>query len=133
MQLLGLAKKPNRKMAEQAISAFKNLFANGFMILEEDKDKKLSVFTRNPVIIHKRNTCTDDELLQAYYEHCIREIIRDFVTSVLQQLSHADLEHYRMNALTLLREMLPYSRLVDLMQTSLSLIVNKFGDAVRKV
>lgn len=85
------------------------------------------------MIIHKRKTCTDDELLQAYYEHCIREIIRDFITSVLQQLSHADLEHYRMNALTLLKEMLPYSRLVDLMQTSLSLIVNKFGDAVRKV
>ena len=32
MQLLGLAKKPNRKMAEQAISAFKNLFTNGYMI-----------------------------------------------------------------------------------------------------
>ena len=91
------------------------------------------MFTRNPVIINKRNACTDDELLQAHYEHCIREIIRDFVTSVLQQLSHADLEHYRMNALTLLKEMLPYSRLVDLMQTSLSLIVNKFGDAARKV
>jgi len=71
MQLLGLAKKPNRKMAEQAISAFKNLFTNGYMISntnrpEEDKDKKLSVFTRNPVIINKRNACTDDELLQAH-------------------------------------------------------------------
>ena len=38
-----------------------------------------------------------------------------------------------MDALTLLKEMLPYSRLVDLMQTSLSLLVDKFGDASRKV
>ena len=91
------------------------------------------MFTRNPVIVNKRSACSEDDLLQAYYEHCVREIIRDFVTSVLQQLSHADLEFYRLNALTLLKDMLPYSRLVDLMQTSLSLVVNKFGDGARKV
>ena len=84
MQLLGLAKKPNRKMAEQAVVAFKDLFVQGHLIGEEHQNQKLHVFTRNPVIIHKRAACSDVELLQAYYEHCIREIIRDFVTSVLQ-------------------------------------------------
>ena len=53
MQLLNLTKKSNRKMAEQAIGALKDLFINDFMIPEDRKDQKLSVFTRNPLILHK--------------------------------------------------------------------------------
>ena len=41
MQLLGLAKKPNRKMAEQAIVAFKDLFVRGYLIKEEHLNQKL--------------------------------------------------------------------------------------------
>ena len=133
MQLLSLTKKSNRKMAEQAIGALKDLFINDFMVPEDKKDQKLSVFTRNPLILHKKHECTSEDLMNAYYEHCLREILRDFVTTVLQQLSHGDLEFYRMNALAYLREMLPFSRQVDLLQTSLSLVVNKFGDSSRKV
>ena len=45
MQLLGLAKKPNRKMAEQAVVAFKDLFVQGHLIGEEHQNLKLHVFT----------------------------------------------------------------------------------------
>ena len=83
MQLLSLTKKSNRKMAEQAIGALKDLFTRDFMIPIEKKDQKLSVFTRNPLILHKKYECTPEDLMDAYYEHCMREIIRDFMTSVL--------------------------------------------------
>ena len=53
------------------------------MIPDEKKDQKLSVFTRNPLILQKKYECTSEDLMDAYYEHCVREIIRDFMTSVL--------------------------------------------------
>ena len=102
-------------MAEQAIGALKDLFIREFMVPEDKKDQKLCVFTKNPLILHKRDACSDEDLHNAYYEHCVREIIRDFVTTVLQLLSHGDLEFYRMNALSYLRDMLPFSRQVDLL------------------
>ena len=57
--------------------------------------KKLHLFTKNPVVFKHSET---RELHQAYFEHCLREIIRDFF-SVVQELSKADLEYYRTFAL----------------------------------
>jgi hypothetical protein len=77
MQLLSNAKKPNRKAAESAIFAIKNIFTQGSIELQS---QKLHVFTKNPVILSKREGCTNEEILEAYFEHCIREIVRDFIS-----------------------------------------------------
>ena len=86
------------------------------------------MFTKNPVIISKREACSDKEVLDAYYEHCIREIVRDFITSVLQEMSHEELDHYRIMSLDI--DLADKSEIV---QTVISVMVNKFGDKVKKV
>ena len=60
VQLLGLTKKHNHKQAEQAATAFKDLFLNGFMF---KLATKLHVFQRNPVIIAKQTSCSDEEVI----------------------------------------------------------------------
>ena len=80
MQLLGLAKKHNRKQAEQATTAFKDLFLQGYLF---ELQTKLHVFQRNPVIMAKQTNCSEVEIVQAYHEHCVRELLREFCTNVL--------------------------------------------------
>jgi hypothetical protein len=81
MQLLSQAKKSNRKAAETSICALRDLFVQGYLSI--DDKKKFHVFTKNPVILSKKGDCSDQEITEAYYEHCIREIVRDFITSIL--------------------------------------------------
>jgi hypothetical protein len=85
------------------------------------------------VIISKREACSDKEVLDAYYEHCIREILRDFITSVLQEMSHEELDHYRIMSLDILVELIDLADKSEIVQTVISVIVNKFGDKVKKV
>ena len=62
MHLLGLAKKSNKKWAEMAINALKDLFLEGHLIEKRNDGTpavKLYVFSRNPVIIHKKDSVTD--------------------------------------------------------------------------
>lgn len=82
MQLLGIAKKLNRKLSEQAVVAIKDLFLRRYLVPNKET-RKLAMFSRNPVIIHKHASCSDEELLDAYYDHCLRLILRDFLTNVL--------------------------------------------------
>ena len=77
VQLLGLTKKHNRKQAEQAVTAFKDLFLQGYLFKLQTK---LHVFQKNPVIMAKHEACSEDEIVQAYHEHCIRELLREFTT-----------------------------------------------------
>ena len=81
VQLLGLTKKHNRKQAEQAVTAFKDLFLQGHMF---KLNEKLHVFQKNPVIQAKGTACSEEEIVQAYHEHCIRELLREFCSSVIQ-------------------------------------------------
>lgn len=98
-----------------------------------DEKPKLYVFTKNPVIISKREACSDKEVLEAYYEHCIREIVRDFITSILQEMSHEELDHYRIMSLDILVELIDLADKSEIVQTVISVMVNKFGDKVKKV
>ena len=84
VQLLSLSKKPNKKLAESAVTAFKDLYIQGHLTRELGKGlTKFNNFTRHPLVLTKREECSDDELVRVYHEHCIRELFREFVTSVL--------------------------------------------------
>jgi ribosome biogenesis protein MAK21 len=72
--LVGMGKKKNRKMAEVAINALKELFCD---VLLSD-DKKLTAFSKNPIIQNSKNPSQQD-LLQAYYEHHLKEHYEEFV------------------------------------------------------
>ena len=48
-------------------------------------------------------------------------------------MSHAELEFQKTTALDISAQMLAYARQADLTQVIISLVVNKFGDAVKKV
>ena len=48
-------------------------------------------------------------------------------------MSHEELEHYRIMSLDILTEMTEFADMSECMQTVVSLIVNKFGDKVKKV
>ena len=130
VQLLQLSKKHNRKQAEQAVTAFKDLFLQGYLF---ELQNKLHVFQKNPVIMSKQNTCSDEEIVQAYHEHCVRELLREFCTNVLAQMSHAELEFQKTTSLDIAAGILPFARQADLTQMIVNMIVNKFGDSVKKV
>jgi len=57
----------------------KDLFMNH--VLEEDK--KLEAFNKNPLIADKQGKVSDENLMSAYFDHCVRELYKDYVTSIL--------------------------------------------------
>ena len=69
--------------------------------------------------------------MQAYYEHCIKEIYRDYVTNVLVQMTHDDLEFYRKYSLNCLEELIESKP--EMEEVILSAIVNKLGDVTKKI
>ena len=81
----------------------------------------------------KGNRCSEDDLIAAYHEHCLRELLRDFISGVLQEMSHGELEFQRITSLDLLSELSTLAYQVDLTQSVLSIVVNKLGDKVKKV
>ena len=65
MTLIGMSKKANKKQAEYAIVALKDLFFDGWLVdLQNDGTvkNKLEVFTKNPVILEKRDNVNDADL-----------------------------------------------------------------------
>ena len=70
-------------------------------------------------------------MLQAYYEHCIKEFYRDFITNVLTPITHDDLEFYRKYSLNCLLSLLLSKP--EMEETLLSVIVNKLGDQSKKI
>ena len=137
MQLTGLAKKTNKKVAELGINALKNLIINGDLMGEVKADQlptRLFVFSKNPMVIEKRDKISDEELLKCYYDHCVREVFRELVLNVLEkEMAHSDLEHYRMFAIDTLQELMGMTDAVELTENALSIIVNKLGDNSKKV
>lgn len=84
-------------------------------------------FNKNPLIINKRDAdIKENELLQAYYEHCLKEIYKDFIQNVLESFTHDDLEFYRKFGITTLEALL--SSKPEMEETILTIIVNKLGD-----
>ena len=109
MQLLNMAKKPNRKVAETAILTIKDLLLQKELLPETTTT--WHAFTKHPLILEKRESCSNEELLACHFEHCLREIVREFVSQVLQGLSHEELDHYRTLSLDIL---------VDLLESAIS-------------
>ena len=92
--LIGMSKKKNRKQVEVAINQLRDLFCD---ILLHD-DRKLSPFSKNPELLQaakSRGKVDNTLILQAYFEHHLKELYSDFIIGVLKPMTHDDLEFYR--------------------------------------
>ena len=138
MTLFGLTKKANKKWAEMAINALKDLFLEGYLIETKSdgtEKVKLHVFTKNPIIIYKHeNEISDSELTKVYFEHCVREILRDLVNVIIgKEFVHNDLEYFRTYAMNFIQDIIILSGSCDLMESAIAIVVNKLGDLSKKV
>mmetsp|Transcript_13083 Transcript_13083/g.22067 ORF Transcript_13083/g.22067 Transcript_13083/m.22067 type:complete len:183 (+) Transcript_13083:2-550(+) len=76
-QLIALAKKKNKKQAEIAVLSLRDAFANSLL----SDDRKLETFQYNELIVGKQaNELGEKELVDAYFEHALREQFRELVT-----------------------------------------------------
>ena len=98
--LIGLAKKNNKKLAELAIDSLKELFCDSEQALLKN-DKKLIGFSKNEMLSYKSNY-GPKELVDAYYESSLKDIYGEFISNVLKPLTHADLEFHRRYSLNIL-------------------------------
>lgn len=121
-----MSKKKNRKLAELTINTVRDLFCDHLL----SDDQKLHAFSKNP-IIQQSKTPQPSELIQAYYQHQLKELYNEFVNTVLKTLSHDDLEFYRKFALNVLESLL--EKKPELEEQILQIIVNKLGDSSKKV
>jgi hypothetical protein len=71
------------------------------------------------------------ELVEAYVDHCIKEVYRDFVEQILVNMSKDDLEYFRKQALDILVELI--SNKPEIEEVILGILINKLGDRSRKV
>jgi ribosome biogenesis protein MAK21 len=118
--LVNLAKKKNRKQVEAAINQARDLFTD---VLLPD-DKKLTSFSKNPML--GKNTTDQQLILQAYYEHRLKELYSEYL-SVLKGLASDDLEFYRKFALNYLQGLL--EKKPEQEEMILDVLVNKLGDS----
>eukprot|EP00347_Sterkiella_histriomuscorum_P015659 403356183 len=127
--LINLSKKKNRKQAESSIGALRDLFTEHGLLKE---DSKLLPFSKNPHIMNRKESeIKEKELMEAYFEHQIKELYKEFITTVLQPLTHDDLEHYKKFSLNILQQLI--ERRPEQEDTILNIIVNKLGDLSKKV
>jgi len=71
------------------------------------------------------------DLIDAYVDHCIKEIYRDYVMDVLVSLSKDDLEYFRKLSLDIMVELI--SSKPEIEENILGVLINKLGDGSRKV
>jgi ribosome biogenesis protein MAK21 len=122
------AKKKNRKQAEIAIKALKDLFIN-FLLKD---GSKLSAFQHNPRIEGRDEPeIPNFDLIDAYFDHCIKELYRDFIMEALVPMSRDDLEYFRKLALEIMADLI--SAKPEIEEVILGLLINKLGDGSRKV
>lgn len=128
-QLMQMARKSNRKQSEQAIYALRDVFSQD--VLKDDN--KLQAFQKNERIASAKSVedVPNFDLIDAYYDHCIKELYRDFVSNLLVNLSRDDLEYYRKMALDILGDLI--QRKPEIEDVILSILINKLGDNARKV
>jgi hypothetical protein len=61
-----------------SIGAIRDLFLETLLV----NKKTLHSFTQNPAVIHNPNV-KEKDLIEAYSDHCIKEMLRDFVQNVI--------------------------------------------------
>ena len=69
-----------------AINSLKDLFLEGHLLERRNDGKvitKLHVFSKHPLVMEKGDAMTDAELTEAYYFHCVREVLRGLFTTVI--------------------------------------------------
>lgn len=71
------------------------------------------------------------DLIEAYQQHCTKEIYRDFVTNILVDLSKDDIEYYRKLALDILVHLM--TKKPEIEEVILSILINKLGDGSKKI
>lgn len=127
--VLHQAKKKNRKQAEFAFVALRDLFTKHLL----KDNSKLTAFQKNENICGKtnENDYTNFEIMDAYYDHCIKEIYREYVMGVLVDLSKDDLEYYRKLALDILVDLIASKPEIE--ELILNILINKLGDNSKKV
>ena len=92
--LLNLAKKKNRKQAELAVGALKDLFTQNLL-----KDgHKLMPFSKNPLVTM--------DVSRAYFEHQLKECYNEFITGVLKPMTHDDMDFLRKFALNTMESLI---------------------------
>jgi len=137
LTLLGLTKKANKKWAEMAINALKDLFCEGYLIATRKDGTPVNMiyaFSKNPIIVQKLDQATEIELRKAYYEHCIREVLRELLTQTIgRELAHNDLEYFRMFAMDFVQDFVIITGTAELTEAAISIVVNKLGDQSKKV
>ena len=126
--LLNMGKKKNRKQAEAAITALRDLFCDSLL----GDDRKLWSFSKNPILNKDTNPYpVDAQLLSALYDHLLKDTYNQFAVNVLKPLTHDDLDHYRKSALDVLEYLL--ERKPENEEVILEIIVNKLGDTSKKI
>lgn len=70
-------------------------------------------------------------MIDAYQQHCVKEIYRDFITAILVDLSKDDIEYYRKLALDIMVELM--SKKPEIEEVILSILINKLGDSSKKI
>jgi len=121
MKLLGTTKTGSRRKNLLAIDSLKELFLE--FLLE---NKKLNFFS---VLVQQKETPTDDELIQFYFEHRMKELYSAYIR-ILESGLKDDLEFFKDSCTRILGELLKSKPEQE--SEILSLLVNKFGDKSKK-
>jgi hypothetical protein len=101
--LLNLASKKNKKQRELAVFALRDLFADLFLA----DNRKLSAFQHNPLISNRTEQgVSKNNLVSAYFDHCLRELYREFIDKILIEMTKDDLEYYRKLAIDVIAHLL---------------------------
>ena len=61
-------------------------------------------FSKNPKL--QKNSSDESVLIEAYWEHQIRELYSEYLTAVLKPLSHDELEFYRKMSLNVMEHLI---------------------------
>lgn len=108
--------------------ALKELFAEH--ILKDDV--KLVAFQYNPHVTGRpESEVAHFELIDAYCEHCVKEMYREYATEILVGFSKDDLEYFRKAGLDMLVELI--SSKPEIEEVILGILINKLGDGSKKV
>ena len=108
--------------------ALKDLFLDHLL----QDDAKLSAFQHNPLIQGRADTeIPNFELIEAYYDHCIKELYREYIMEVLVRLSKDDLEYFRKLGMDILVDLI--SAKPEIEEVILGILINKLGDSSKKV
>ena len=91
---------------------------------------KLTAFQHNPHIQGVSDIANFD-LIEAYQQHCVKEIYRDYATNILVDLSKDDIEYYRKLALDILVDLM--AKKPEIEDLILSILINKLGDSSKKI